>query len=75
MNGESCIYVTVADANTGYSLTYWVSAVSGLLVQADYTRGSELVRSVVVSDIQQEEPAASLFVLPDSTSLLPAQTQ
>lgn len=75
VNGESCIYVTVADANTGYSLTYWVSAVSGLLVQADYTRGSELVRSVVVSDIQQEEPAASLFVLPDSTSLLPAQTQ
>ncbi len=70
VNGESCIYVTVEDADTDYSLTYWVSTVSGLLVQADYTRGSELVRSVAVSDIEQEEPAASLFVLPDGYSLL-----
>lgn len=70
VNGESCIYVAVADADTGYHLTYWVSTVSGLLVQADYTRGSELVRSVVVSDIKREELDQALFNLPDGSSLL-----
>ncbi|MCD8356128.1 MAG: hypothetical protein LUE11_06115 [Clostridia bacterium] len=70
VNGEACIYVTVNDTDTGYSLTYWVSAVSGLLVQADYNRGSELVRSVVIDNIQQEEPMEALFLLPDGSSLL-----
>ncbi len=71
VSGVSCIYATVAHAESGYSLTYWISAVSGLLIQADYTRGSELVRSVVVDEIEQEQPSASLFVMPDGTSLLP----
>lgn len=75
VNGESCIYVTVADTDTEYNLTYWISTVSGLLVQADYTRGSELVRSVVISDVRQEEPASALFALPDGGSLLPQQTE
>ncbi len=71
VNGESCIYVTVTDSETGYNLTYWVSTVSGLLVQADYVRGSQLVRSVVVDEIVQRIPSKSLFLLPDDTSLLP----
>lgn len=71
VNGESCIYVTVSDQATGYSLTYWVSTVSGLLVQADYNHNGELVRSVVVDNIQQVEPPALLFVMPNGTSLLP----
>lgn len=75
VSGESCIYVTVADTTTGYSLTYWVSTVSGLLIQADYTRGSELVRSVVIDNIQREIPTASLFVMPDGSSLLPEETE
>lgn len=75
VGGVSCIYATVADAETGYNLTYWISSVSGLLIQADYTRGSELVRSVVVDEIEQEQPSASLFVMPDGTSLLPEDTE
>lgn len=75
VGGVSCIYATVTDAETGYSLTYWISAVSGLLIQADYTRGSELVRSVVVDEMEQEQPSASLFVMPDGTSLLPEDTE
>ncbi|MDO5784168.1 MAG: hypothetical protein Q4P20_03785 [Eubacteriales bacterium] len=75
VNGESCIYATVSNATTGYSLTYWVSTVSGLLVQADYTRSGELVRSVVVDNVQQVEPAASLFVMPNGTSLLPEESE
>lgn len=71
VNGESCIYVTVTDAETGYNLTYWVSTVSGLLVQADYIRGSQLVRSVVMDEIVQRIPSKSLYLLPDDTSLLP----
>lgn len=74
VNGEACIYVTVSDSQTGYSLTYWVSAVSGLLVQADYNRGTELVRSVVIDNIQQEEPSEGFFLLPDGTSLLADDT-
>lgn len=75
VNGVSCIYATVDNAENGYQLTYWISTVSGLLVQADYTRGSELVRSVVVDEMEQEQPPASLFLLPDGTSLLPADTE
>lgn len=75
VNGESCIYVTVSDAATGYSLTYWVSTVSGLLVQADYNRNGELARSVVVDNIQQIEPSAALFVMPNGTSLLPEASE
>lgn len=75
INGESCIYVTVSDQTTGYSLTYWVSTVSGLLVQADYNHNGELARSVVVDNIQQVEPSASLFVMPNGTSLLPEELE
>ena len=71
VDGISCIYVTVVNAQTGYTLTYWISTVNGLLVQADYTKGSTLVRSVVVNEIQLEMPAESLFVMPNGTSLLP----
>ena len=71
VNGESCIFVTVQDEMNGYELTYWISTVSGLLVQADYTREGLLARSVVVNDIVAEEPSAVLYILPDGTSLLP----
>ena len=46
-----------------------------MLVQADYTRDGQLARSVVVSDIVRETPAAALYVLPDGTSLLPDETE
>ena len=75
VNGESCIYVTVNNPATGYNLTYWVSTVTGLLVQADYTRNDELVRSVVVDNIQQTEPSAALFVMPNGASLLPETSE
>lgn len=70
VNGEACIYVTVSDSQTGYNLTYWVSAVSGLLIQADYNRGTELVRSVVIDNIEKEAPSEALFQMPNGTSLL-----
>lgn len=75
VDGESCIYVTVHDAQTDYNLTYWVSTVSGLLIQADYNRAGELVRSVVINNIQQEEPTKSMFQLPDGSSLLTGDTE
>lgn len=71
MMGEPCIYVTVLDETTGYSLKYWVSTISGLLVQAEYTHNGEIARSIVINDIHREKPSASLFLLPDGTSLLP----
>ena len=71
VSGVPCIYVTVADSKTGYQLTYWISTVNGLLIQADYTKGSTLVRSVVMNDIRLEMPSESLFTMPNGTSLLP----
>lgn len=73
VNGESCIYVTV-QADNGYSLTYWVSTVSGLLIQADYTKEGDLVRSVVLDNIQSKEPDDAWFQLPDGTNLLEKET-
>lgn len=75
VDGESCIYVTVHDEETDYNLTYWVSTVSGLLIQADYNRAGELVRSVVINNIQREEPTKSMFQLPDGSSLLTGDTE
>ncbi|MDO4174373.1 MAG: hypothetical protein Q4D42_06380 [Eubacteriales bacterium] len=75
VDGESCIYVTVHDEQTDYNLTYWVSTVSGLLIQADYNRSGELVRSVVVNNIKREEPAKALFQLPDGSSLLSSDAE
>lgn len=71
VNGEACIFVTVMDEKDSYQLTYWISTVSGLLIQADYTRDGELARSVAVGDIREEIPSATRYVLPDGTTLLP----
>lgn len=73
VNGEACIYVTV-QADNGYSLTYWVSTVSGLLIQADYTKDGDLVRSVVLENIQSKTPDDAWFQLPDGTSLLETES-
>lgn len=72
LNGSPCIYVTTEERDSGYTLTYWISPVNGLLVQADYRKKDQLVRSVVVSDVQSEAPDEALFELPDGQSALTA---
>ena len=47
-----------------------MSTVTGLLVQADYSRGDEIVRSVSVTAVNTETPEKELFELPDGTQVL-----
>ncbi|MGN1014514.1 MAG: hypothetical protein ACI4PM_04045 [Butyricicoccus sp.] len=70
IDGVPCVYCVVEDEDSGYTITYSVSTVSGLLVQAQYTRKGELVRSVDVTNVDTNAPDSSKFVLPDGTSLV-----
>lgn len=62
-----CIYVTSEDSKNNLKFTYWVSTVTGLLVQADYYKGTTLVRQVVVNQITLGEPEDSYFLLPNNS--------
>lgn len=65
-----CIYVETAEDEAGYSLQYWVSVDSGLLVQAEkYWRGT-LIYRMSAPLVDQAELDASKFALPDGTALL-----
>lgn len=65
-----CIYCVVQDPMSGYTITYSVSTVTGLLVQADYSRGKEIVRSVSITAVNTEVPDKERFELPDGTQVL-----
>ncbi len=70
IDGVPCVYAVLKDEDSGYTITYSVSTVTGLLLQAEYTRGDELVRSVSVSALDMTIPEESLFALPDGTNLV-----
>ena len=66
----SCIYVETAADRAGYSLRYWVSVDSGLLVQAEKLLGEAPVYRMTSLYVDQTEYDASRFTLPDGTPLL-----
>lgn len=70
VNNIPCIYCVVEDSSSGYTITYSVSTVTGLLLQADYSRGDEIVRNVSITAVNMEIPEAELFELPDGTQIL-----
>jgi hypothetical protein len=63
----NCIYVEAADGD--YSLRYWVSVDTGLLVAAEKLMGGERVYRMAAPNVEQTEPAAADFTLPDGTVL------
>ncbi|MCI8329048.1 MAG: hypothetical protein HFG02_05405 [Oscillibacter sp.] len=65
-----CIYVETAADAAGYSLRYWVSVDTGLLVQAEKLLGEETVYRMTSLYVDQTEYDASRFTLPDGTVLL-----
>lgn len=70
--GEPCIVVVAAQQEQ--TVTYVISASSGLLRRADYERDGETVRTVE-TDVQLETPEDSLFVLPGTAeSIFAANT-
>ena len=68
VSGVPCIY---AEAQEGaYTLRYWVSVETGLLVAAEKLTGEETVYRMAALSVDLTEPTAEEFTLPDGTSLL-----
>jgi len=67
ISGVSCIY-TEAETEA-YTLRYWVSVESGLLVAAEKLSGGEILYRMASLTVDQTEPADSEFTLPDGTVL------
>lgn len=63
-----CIYVEASEGNS--QLYYWVSVDTGLLVAAEKLLDGERVYRMEALTVDQTEPAATEFTLPDGTSLL-----
>lgn len=63
-----CIYVEAEE--DGFLLRYWVSVDSGLLVAAERLLDGEAVYRMGSLTMEQTEPAAEEFTLPDGTALL-----
>ena len=63
-----CIYVEAEE--DGFLLRYWVSVDSGLLVAAEKLLEGETLYRMGSLTIEQAEPAAEEFTLPDGTVLL-----
>lgn len=67
LTGVACIYT---EAQVGeYTLRYWVSVESGLLVAAEKLTGGDIVYRMTALTVDQTEPAESEFTLPDGTVL------
>lgn len=63
-----CIYVEAAEEDV--QLRYWVSVDTGLLVAAEKLLDGERVYRMEALTVDQTEPAATEFTLPDGTSYL-----
>lgn len=67
ISNVNCIY---AEAREGtYTLRYWVSVESGLLVAAEKLAGDETVYRMASLTVDQAGPTADDFTLPDGTVL------
>lgn len=66
----SCIYVETAADGGGYSLRYWVSVETGLLVRAEKLLGEDAVYRMTSLYVDETRYDASRFTLPDGTVLL-----
>lgn len=73
IGGAPCIFCEMKDEASGYTITYYVSTVSGLLARAEYTRDGQLVRSVAMTSLDQSEPDSKIFELPDGSNPLTEQ--
>lgn len=65
LSGTACIYT---EAQTGaYTLRYWVSVETGLLVSAEKLENEETVYRMTAMTLDPAEPTAEEFTLPDGT--------
>ena len=64
-----CIYVETAERE-GYTLRYWVSVETGLLIAAERLAGEDTVYRMGSPSLDEAEPALADFTLPDGTVLI-----
>lgn len=69
ISGVNCIYVEAVDT-WEYTLRYWVSVDSGLLVAAEKLLGDETIYRMGSLTVDRSEPEAAEFTLPNGTSLI-----
>lgn len=67
--GQACIYVAVVDSDLGYTMHYWVSVESGLLVAMETWKGEELLSTVSAYEVERPVPANVRFTLPSGEVL------
>lgn len=68
--GVPCIYVETAENQAGYTLRYWVSVDSGLLVSAEKLFKGELVYRMNGLELDSSEPSIEIFRLPNDCWLV-----
>lgn len=68
-SGIHCIYVEAVSPDE-HTLRYWVSVDSGLLVAAEKMIGDETVYRMGALTVDQTEPAAEIFTLPNGDILI-----
>lgn len=69
LSGVNCIYTETAENERGYSLRYWVSVDTGLLVAAEKLEDGELIYTMTALTLEAEAPTDADFTLPDGTVL------
>ena len=69
LEGVHCIYVETAENENGYSLRYWVSVDSGLLVSGEKLYQGEVIYRMSALTLEAAAPTNGDFTLPDGTSL------
>lgn len=70
LEGVECIYVETAESAGGYSLRYWVSVDSGLLVSSEKLYHGETVCRMTALTLDAAAPTKAEFTLPDGTALI-----
>lgn len=68
LSGLRCIYVESTAAS--YTMRYWVNVDTGLLVAAEKRLDGETIYRMEALSVDQAEPEASVFRLPDGTQLI-----
>lgn len=70
VSNVNCIYVEAGPADGSYTLRYWVNVETGLLVVAEKLIEDEAVYRMASLSIDQTEPSAAEFTLPNGTCLI-----
>lgn len=65
-----CIYVETAEDDAGYTLRYWVSVDTGLLVAAEKLENGSTVYRMAALSVDDTSSTEESFRLPDGTSVL-----